>query len=762
MRSSRLPYGLPSPVSSLVSLAVLLLVFGSVPSAVGAQTLTVRGFVTDAETGEALEDANVVLATLDGTLAGAGSSRDDGFYQIRDVDPGRYVFRVTFVGYEPVQDTLRLRASNDPFTRSVALAPSARQLDEVTVEAEGGASKVEAGKQQVRVADIDRIPTPSISGDVTSYLQSLPGVVSLGDRGGQLYVRGGTPSQNLVLMDGNLVYNPFHLIGFYSVFSENLVSNADFYAGGFGAEYTDRISSVLDVTMRPGNKKRFGATASASPFLTEVQLEGPITPNAFSFIASIRRSVIEETAPEYLSADVPLRFNDVYLKLHDVGENSQCALTALQTYDRGRIDPNGDATLKAENQALGGRCALVAPGSSQLIDITAGISRYENSIGSGTDPDREASIFRYHTKASATYPLSSVDVFYGAQIKANRYTYDVGEQFGVIDAAEDYTFTGSVFLGTDWQAREWIRVEPSVAVVWPTRFRASVEPRMRAKVTPPGWEGTELNAAAGYYKQTFEGVSDERDAGSVFTAWLPAPVEDKRSGSIHTLLGVQQTFDSGVSLSLEGYYRWLRDIPVARWSTLARFTTETTLADGFATGIDLRVEYSTPSLYGFLGYGFGIVEYESAQDDFGTWFGEGLQSYNPPHDQRHRLNGLVEWDFDLAKASVAWQFSTGLPFTQIIGFDSVIDQRDFRQNPEENYGVPRFVYDRPYDDRLPLYHRLDVTLERTFDWNPAALTLQLGAINVYDRSNVFYYDVFDLRRVDQLPVVPYLAVKMKI
>src|SRR5690606_2971084 len=119
---------------------------------------------------------------------------------------------------------------------------------------------------------------PAGSGDLASYLQTLPGVTTTGDRGGQLFVRGGTAAENLVLVDGIPIYQPFHILGFFSVFPEDLVSSVDFYAGGFGARYSGRTSSVLDVGLREGNANTTRAVGTASPFLAEVMVEGPVVP----------------------------------------------------------------------------------------------------------------------------------------------------------------------------------------------------------------------------------------------------------------------------------------------------------------------------------------------------------------------------------------------------------------------------------------------------------------------------------------------------
>jgi hypothetical protein len=147
-----------------------------------AQDVVLRGFVTDASDGQPLPSANVVVQDTTGTLRGAVAG-PGGYYQLAGIPAGRYAVRISFIGYVPYVDTLML--GREPFaTLTVALAPGQEMLEEVVVEREGGATALRAGQQRIRSADLARIPTPDVSGDLATYLQSLPGVVSLGDRGG--------------------------------------------------------------------------------------------------------------------------------------------------------------------------------------------------------------------------------------------------------------------------------------------------------------------------------------------------------------------------------------------------------------------------------------------------------------------------------------------------------------------------------------------------------------------------------------------------
>jgi len=142
--------------------------------------------------------------------------------------------------------------------RRYLLKPSSQMLQAVQVDAEGQRRVQETRTSVITITPKDMAMMPSIGGspDFAQYLQILPGIVSTGDQGGQLYVRGGTPIQNMLLLDGMLIYNPFHSIGLFSVFDTEIISTADVYTGGFGAEFGGRISSVMDIKTRDGNKKR--------------------------------------------------------------------------------------------------------------------------------------------------------------------------------------------------------------------------------------------------------------------------------------------------------------------------------------------------------------------------------------------------------------------------------------------------------------------------------------------------------------------------
>ena len=725
-----------------------------------AQQITIRGFITDRNSNTALVGANITLLDSTATLRGAVSSAD-GYYIITQIPPGRYVLRASYIGYATQTDTLQL--GQEPLTTyHISLEPG-QMLDEIIIQQQGGAAELQGGLQRIRPYDLERIPTPGPGGDLATYLQTLPGFVALGDRGGQLYIRGGTPYQNLVLLDGTLIYQPFHIIGFFSAFPQNLVSNVDVFAGGFGARYTGRLSSVIDVTTRAGNSKKFSGSAAIGPFISSIQLEGPIRKDALSFLASMRSSLIEETAPFLTNQSIPLTFNDIFFKVQQSGRiNNRCSLTGIHTYDRGQI---GDEVERPEvfrwtNYVLAGQCSGFSPGSSVFIETNSGFSYVSNSVGNTMSPERSANAWLFNADVHWTYPTGKHEIQGGFNLQVEGSGYELDEQFNGIRDAQEYQVGTGAYMSLGLSPSKNLDIQPGLALTYPLSYTPSLEPRIRMNWHPESRLQHHISLAAGIYRQTFEGISDERDVGSLFTAWLPTPIDNKRSQALHTILGWQGK-TGPFTLSAEGYYKRLRNVPVPEWSVIARFTTSLVPANGEVFGLDARIEMDRPPFYAYLGYGLSSTEYTTAQDNFGLWFDTPIQSYRPPHDRRHQLNALFSYDATAFEASIRWTYGSGLPYTQSLGTDSfirLINLPDIR----DIYGNPRFLFDRPYQGRLPSYHRLDASLTYTFALQSVIIKLQGGTINAYDRRNLFYFDLFTFQQVNQLAFFPYLSLHLEI
>jgi hypothetical protein len=751
---------------------LLLLVLAALPAA--AQDATLRGFVRDAADGSVLQGVNVRLEPeAGGAPVGAATDRD-GYFIVTRVEPGAYTLRVSYIGYAELRERVVFEPG-DYVTREFEIALEAGELDDVLVEAEGegAASMGAAGLTTVRGADLERIPTPGLSADLVGYLQSMPGVVSTGDRGGQLFVRGGTPSQNLVLIDGIPIFQPFHVIGFYSAFPAEILQSTDIYAGGFGARYGGRISSVIDVKTRQGNNRSFEGAVSAGPFLTAANVEGPLVRGRASFLVSARESVIEPVAPELLGRELPYHFWDRFAKVDArLGPSTSASVTLMRTYDRGNLsdlaaeDPNTvagttDDIVKWENEAYGARLVHLPEGLPIIGAVTLSYTTLSNEFGNADDPERRSSVRSINADVGLTYVLGDQEIEFGGGVRNVLIDYDLGTTFSGRDATDkEFLTEGSVFVDAGVALSDWFVVQPGIRGS-AFRGKLAAEPRVRAFVRPGGQDAVQqLTLAWGLYRQDLEGIADRRDAGDVFTAWVATDLGDEVPRAMHAIAGYQVRPSRHLEFEVEGYYKWLDNLLIPEWSAVPEFSTELQQAEGRAWGVDTRVEAQGGPFFGYVSYAYSQVEYTSFQETLQLWYGTDELAFSPPHDRRHQINIVGEAEaagFDL---SVRWQFGSGLPFSRSAGFDSFV-LLDSLVNIGGEPGTPRVIYGEPYDSRLPTYHRLDVSAARSFPLAPRTrATLQAGLINAYDRRNLFFLDLFTLRRINQLPLIPSFGLKL--
>ncbi len=749
------------------TLLIILIWICFTPAGATAQQASLQGIVTDHTTGQPLEGANAVLQSIDDEKIILGAAADgEGFYHIGSIESGTWSLRISYIGYNAYVDTLDFN-EGDSRTVSVALERDEAILDELVVEQSGGAAIRIEGAQRISPAELDRIPSPA-AGDLVTYLQTLPGVVSAGDRGGQFFIRGGTPSQNMTLVDGALIFQPAHIVGFYSPFPENLVAGADFYAGGFSPRYTGRLSSVLDIQMRHGNRNNYSGSAAISPFAAEIMAEGPIDTGESSWILSVRNSLIEQTSTWYPIEEQPLKFQSLFLKGSYVDNDTRCSGMIMNTYDRGRMDFQADESIQWRNFVLGGNCVALPEGSRVLMDTNVSLSHFSNSISDGGPFGFSSGTTRLNLDLNLRQYAKQIRFDYGIYTRLNYFRYELGEKFVGLDREESSHFIAGAYVETTIPAGERLNFQPGTALSLSSSgvggFGLSFEPRLRFSWQPFGNETEEVTGAIGIYRQSLVGISDMRDLSAVFVAWTTTPIGNSQMESMHASLGWQQTLGQGITWSVEGFYKRMSNLPVPVWNTIARFTTDLALADGDVYGSDLRFEYNRGRFYGLIGYGYSQTLYESAQDHFNIWFGEPIQEYNPPHDRRHQVNALFSLDIGSFTAGVRWQLGSGTPFTRPMGFDDLLDFRERLPEVKSDRGIRRVILDKPFQGRMPTTHRLDVSLERSFQITQSGtnINLQAGAINSYDQTNIFYFDVFTQRRIDQLPLLPYLTVKMEI
>ncbi len=748
-----------------------LLLFFGLPASAPAQQATLQGFVTDAENGRALEQVNVAVRAGDGALRGAVTDTD-GLFLIPDLAPGRYALKASFIGYRSQVDTLTLHPG-ERRTLTLALQPDASALGEVLVETERttGAARITAGRQSVRPRDIELVPTPDLSGDLAGLLVTLPGVVSLGDRGGQLFIRGGEPSQNLVLLDGVLLYQPFHLLGFYSAFPSDILGRTDLYAGGFGSKFGERISSVIDASTRNGNDRRFAGAVTVSPFISALRVEGPLLRDRVSVLASVRQSLVEQGAEQIVGEALPFDFGDAFVKVHaKLSRGSRLSAFWLRTHDRGALEQDTGGLppdeVRWNNEAYSLRF-LTLPGHSPiLLDVRGSFSRLPTELGPREAPFRTSAIENVNIAADATFFGKKTDVDVGLAVRIIRLRSALGGLYQNLDLRRERLEHVAAYVEPEYRLGAGLRIRPGLRVqFFDIRFAPFLEPRFRVI-----WQlgAHQVSGAAGVYHQTILGLNDRRDAASVFTAWTNVPrprsdLNDVRAGlaprAFHGLFGYRVTPASWLEFSTEAFFKKLSNLFIAEWTAFPRFTTRLQPARGRTYGLDLRMEVRRGSFYGYLTYGYSNTRYAAEQASLRLWYGTESLRFNPPHDRRHQLNALLSGTVHGFEMRLRWAFGSGLPFSQAVGFDGFALIDDV-VNAANVPGFRRVIYARPFNARLPTYHRMDLSVSRTFHLRRAALSVQGSLINVYDRRNLFFLDVFTLQRADQLPLFPSLGLKL--
>lgn len=736
----------------------------------------IRGSVFDAESGDPLPNATVVLRRSE-RLVAAMVTDVSGQFAFERLEAGSYVLRTSYIGYDMRRDSLALSAG-DTITLVIDLAPSSEQMQELVVEdARSGGDRFVAGLETITAADLKRVPMPDVSYDLAGYLQTLPGVVSTGDRGGQLFVRGGTPTQNLILLDGMPVYQPFHIVGFYSAFPADIISFTDVYAGGFGARYGGRISSVIDIHTRNGSKDRFRGTASVAPFLSGIQVEFPVKEGESSLILSIRESIIDRVSKPLLGEDLPFRFGDRFLKFHaHLNQTSNFSFTGLTSYDEGNIAITGSTPSSArnrkstwKNQAYGGKYTYIPPEAAVMFEAKANYSRLDSRYRLTESELREASVAGGTASMTFAYLLGASDVYFGIFGGVDSFDWDLGsnqlpESSGVS--------SGGGFIEGRFVVNEFVRLEPSARVEAFSRGQGRYfDPRGRVIFLPAGSGGrNRFSLAAGRYRQQIVGINNQQDVSEVFTIWAASPKSTPVPQAIHFIVGWDNRVLPWLEFKTEAYVKRLENLSFPVFNEAVNRVNEYAIVDGSARGVDLSVELTRRAFSLGVNYSLGRVVYnrpeQAARSIFSSGFTTGrrvgAEVFNPPHDRRHQLNAVGQVRFGNNAILGRWVFGSGLPFTRIRGYYHVVSEiepnnRDFLKIP----GIDAVSTGELYDDRLPTYHRLDISYERHFVFGSNRAVLHAGLVNAYDRANIFEYNIFTAERVDQLPIIPSFGMRVE-
>ena len=744
---------------------------------------TVKGVLFDESNGEAIPFANVVL---DGTTHGCATDIN-GFFLINKIPEGTYTLKVKYMGYEEYTEQVTL-VKNKTITRTIHLKPAAQLLKTVEItdnKKEERQMQTQVSVQKITSSQIQQMPSIGGQADIAQYMQVLPGVSSTGDQGGQLYIRGGSMIQNLCLLDGMIVYNPFHSIGLYSIFETDVILNADIYTGGFGAEYGGRISSVMDITTRDGNKRHHSGKVGLNTFGASLILEGPLkresndSKSTVTYLITAKNSYLSKTSEvlyPYIKGGLPFDFLDLYGKITlNSGTGSKASFFGFRFDDQVK-KYQAIADYHWNNYGAGTNFMLVT-GTSAILDGSVAYSKYSITLDDGSKDDKFSEIGGFNATMQLTNFFGKNRMKYGISIEGYSTDYKYVNAYGKTTEQEDHPTTLSMYAAYKWNSGKWL-IDPGVRMVfYATLGSFNIEPRLAAKFNATS--DLRFKLAGGFYSQIFLDSRSDNDIVNLFSGFLTGSADlhvptyfrgDQVTTCVqkakHLVLGVEYDLTEHITLNAEVYYKQFDQLlnanrnkiydddntsdyadPTSQYYQPEYYRKDYIIEEGYAAGLDISARVDLERLYLWATYSLGYVERT-----------DELQTYNPHYDRRHTVNllatyALGEWrEWEL---SGRWTFGSGYPFTQTQGvFERLIFPSGIVSDYTQENGEYSLHYADLYKGRLPSYHRLDLGVKRKFSLGARSiLEISLSATNVYSRENIFYFNRTTFERVNQLPIL---------
>ncbi len=759
--------------------ALSIIIIASI--SLSAQTGTIRGNLYDEETGDPIIYGTVRLGNT-----GLGTNTDfEGFFNINKIPEGDYKLIATYVGYDSVSMDVKVREGAIIY-KQLYITESAIQLGVVDISGkrEQARSDIQISKITVTPKQIRSLPSTGGESDIAQYLPVLPGIIVSGDQGGQMYIRGGSPIQNKILLDGMTIYNPFHSIGFFSVFETETIRSVDVLTGGFNAEHGGRVSAVVDIKTREGNKKRYSGLVSASPFQAKALVEGPIKKlsesggSSSSFLLTGKHSYLDQTSKtlyEYANSSIysnlpadslgnpsntglPYKYTDLYGKLSFLtGNGTKLNLFGFNFSDRVKFANVTD--LQWDAYGAGAQFTLIPPNSNIILDGTLAFSDYKIGLEEADGAPRSSGITAFNAQVNFNYFGNKNQINYGFEFNGFNTDLVFRNYLGFTFQQKDFTTEISGFFKFKQELGDLI-LEPGLRVqFYPSQSDKSIEPRLGLKYNLS--DKFRFKLAGGLYSQNLISTVNERDVVNLFVGFLAGPEEkffkpgtsevtDHRlQKSIHGIAGFELDITNNLLFNVEGYYKKFTQLIQINRNKLSELDSDFAAETGDAYGVDFSLKYEGAKTYLWMTYSLGHV----TRDD-------GVQEYPTVFDRRHNVNILGTYAFghnNAWEASARWNMGSGFPFSLTQGFYSYFNFQDGLSTDvlQENPDLGIVYADERNSGRLPYYHRLDVSLKRTFEFSKhSKLEAVVSVTNVYDRENIFFFDRVRYDRVNQLPILP--------
>ncbi len=715
-----------------------------------------RGLVTDSSSGESLAYANIFIKEIN---SGA-STNEHGYYFFPALKANKYyTVTASYLGYKSKTEKVFI-APNKITIAGFKLTPVSVELQ--TIEKVGkkivNRNETDLGLKRIAISSIKALPS-GVETDVFRSLQYIPGVNFTADVSAKYYVRGGDNNQNLVLLNGAPVYNPFHALGLFSVIDPDMIKNIKFYKGGFTAEYGGRLSTVMDLITVDGNLNKYSGQASLSLLTAKAMVEGPIPHGSFAFTG--RKSYSTKILKNFLNdKTIPFDFYDASFKLNYSNQNLIPGAKFILHYFTSNDKLNNKDLFKEDffwQNNIFGFSWYEVYNIPLFSEMNISVSNFKGKVSPNLSNARTVNnklqeiTFKY--KFNYLYDnkdelvgglqvsslntnllfennnglLSHIDGRGSNFVLFAKYKLLRFEQIG-LDIGGRYNFTGISKNGANY-----------------------FEPRISFTYRP--FASISVKAAWGKYQQEVTTISDENEVVSLFEPYIIVPQYLKTPRATHYSLGLDIYLTEFWNVQSEVYYKTLSNITAINENKKFSGDPDLVSAKGESYGLELSSDISLGSFRLTTSYTLAYA-YKTVDN----WL------YYPKYDSRHYFNFILETNLGKGwKASLTWVFKTGLPFTPTTGFYQKLLLNDFRGDWDiySNY-IPFSILGDKNIGRLPNYHRMDISLSKAVKLGFAKFFINASIINLYNRKNIFFFDRSTGKQVNMLPFLPTFSVKVKI
>lgn len=709
------------------------------------------GFVHDELTGEALVGTNILLyrdsiKTNEIPYRGAASN-DYGYYAIPKIVKGHYIIVARNIGYKTFIREINVVSDTGAVRYDFKLTATNIPLGEVVVTGERK-NEVKASTIDVPVDLLKRMPSLSGQLDLFKTLEFLPGVKTSSDISTGLYVRGGSPDQNLTLVDGVIIYNPTHLGNFASTFNSDALQSVRLIKGAFPAEYGGRLSSVLDVKLRSGTKEANKGKIGLGLINSNATFEGPLGTKATYMISGrdmyydvIKKSINKDSnIPNY-------NFYDVNSKItYNISENDIITISGMFSKDH-VYNPDNSKDVNYNIDWQNGTANvdwLKVNSKSFLINNSVGYVNYQfrTLLQNGSGNTSSNDYFSFSRLQDLIFK-SRLDMFWhedhtlkvGAELSLHNYDLIYSGIYNpLLESDPNGTSSvqsteASLFFQDEWRVSSRLKTNIGGRFYYfKSKKYLKFEPRISASYDLT--DDVSLKGAFAIAHQ-FLHLMIRNDISLPTDLWYPSTKEVLPSRSTQYDFGFEsRLWKNSYVLNIDAYYRDMKNLyefsNSPRYSYLDGSVKDLfTLGQGEAYGLEFFLNKMTGDFTGWLGYTVSWTKRQFDNLNLGRVF-------YPRYDRRHDVSLVLSYRFsDSFSISTTWMYGTGQHISIATGEYQFTDI-----GPGGQTGI-NFDYDERNSHKLPDYHKLDISFNYKFIWNDLPFETYLAIFNVYNRSNPF-------------------------